>query len=55
MTPTHSYQPKKQVDVEVTRQYYDLQREETMNIGTRYITTYARAFDLESVGFVRII
>lgn len=55
MTPTHSYQPKKQVEVEVTRQYYDLQREETMNIGTRYITTYARAFDLESVGFVRII
>ena len=53
--PKLNYQPKKEVEVIVTREYRDLQRDELMKIGTKFIAKMARAFKLQGLGFVKII
>lgn len=53
--PKHDYKPKKEVNVKVIKEYKDIQRNELMKPGTMCVMKYARALDLESVGFVRII
>jgi hypothetical protein len=53
--PKHDYKPKKEVTVEVMMQYKDLQRDEMMLPGVRCQMKYARAIDLQSFGYVRIL
>ena len=53
--PTHDYQPKKEVEVEVMMEYKDIQLNKLMHPGFRCTMKYARALDLQSVGFVRIL
>ena len=53
--PTHDYKPRKEVEVETLIQYQDLQRDEMMMPGIRFKCKYARALDLQGIGFVRIL
>ena len=53
--PTHDYQPQKEVTVEVLTQYRDMRLDEIMTPKTRFNCTLARALDLQSFGFVRVI
>lgn len=53
--PKHDYKPKKEVTVEVLMQYKDIQRDEMMMPGIRFKCKYARALDLQGIGFVRIL
>lgn len=53
--PTHDYKPRKEVEVEALIQYQDLQRDEMMMPGIRFKCKYARALDLQGIGFVRIL
>jgi hypothetical protein len=53
--PKGGYKPKKEVEVIVTKEYKDLQRGELMKIGTHFITKLARAYELQGLGFVKII
>ena len=53
--PTKSYQPKKNVTVEIMTEYKDIQRNELMKPNTRCTMKYARALDLQGLGFVKII
>ena len=53
--PKHDYKPKKEVTVEVLMQYKDIQRDEMMLPRKRFNCKYARALDLQAMGFVRII
>lgn len=52
--PTHSYTPVKEVDVVVTMEYQDLQRNERMKPGMKCKMKYARALELQECNFVRI-
>jgi glycosyltransferase involved in cell wall biosynthesis len=53
--PTGNYKPKPEVNVEVIVQYRDLQLDETLPIGTRRVMKFARALELQGLGFVRIL
>lgn len=53
--PKGGYKPKKEVDVIVTREYRDMQRDEIMKVGTRFTTKMARAYELYGLGFVKIV
>lgn len=53
--PKGGYKPKKEVEVIVTKEYKDLQRGELMKIGTHFITKLVRAYELQGLGFVKII
>lgn len=53
--PTGKYKPKTEVRVEVIMEYRDLQREELMHPGFQCKMKYARALDLQSFGYVRLL
>jgi len=53
--PEMNYQPKKEVEVIVTVQYKDMQRDELMKIGDRFTVNMRRALELQGLGFVRIM
>jgi hypothetical protein len=54
-TPKLNYQPKKEVEVIVTVQYRDMQRDEMMKIGDKFTVNMRRALQLQGLGFVRIM
>ena len=54
-TPKRDYKPKKEIMVEVTVEYRDLQLDETLKIGDRRKMKYMRALELVSKGFVRLL
>ncbi len=54
-TPKHEYKPKKEIMVEVTVEYRDLQLDETLKIGDRRKMKYVRALELVGKGFVRVL
>ena len=53
--PKGDYKPNKDMAVEVTKEYRDLQRNELMKPGMKCEMPMARALDLQNEGFVRII
>lgn len=53
--PKGDYKPLKEVRVIVTSEYRDIQRNELMKLNTECSMPYARALELQSKGFVRII
>lgn len=53
--PKGGYKPKKEAEVEVIREYRDMQRGELMKLNSRFTASYGRALELQNLGFVRII
>lgn len=53
--PKGGYKPKKEAEVEVIREYRDMQRGELMKLNSRFTAPYGRALELQNLGFVRII
>ena len=53
--PKGGYKPKKEAEVEVIREYRDMQRGEMMKLNSRFTASYGRALELQNLGFVRII
>lgn len=53
--PKGGYKPKKEAEVEVIREYRDIQRDELMKLNSRFTAPYGRALELQNLGFVRII
>lgn len=53
--PKGGYKPKKELEVEVIREYRDVQRGELMKLNSSFIAPYERALELQNLGFVRII
>jgi hypothetical protein len=51
----YRFEPKRDVVVEVTMQYRDLERNELMLPGKKCEMKYMRAIDLQNCGFVRIV
>lgn len=53
--PKNNYKPKAEIEVEVTVEYFDLQRNELMKIGTRCTMNFIRAMELQGIGYVRCL
>jgi hypothetical protein len=53
--PKGDYKPKKEVTVEVIREYRDMQLNELMKVKTRCKMKFIRALELQNLGFVRMV
>ena len=54
-TPRCDYSPNAGVEIEVTREYFDLQLQETLPIRTKRLMAFDRALELVEKGLVKII